>query len=137
MNTFFRMVAWAGLLVFIAGAIISLSTSYTLTSLSVRVGLDFGNYLAFLFGIVGLVLMQIGILISVPRHFWLLSIIAGLFYIASFFDIYLDFPERIRYSQIDIIIELLGVSVLPGLIAIIDGVWLKRTEGKKIIEERP
>jgi hypothetical protein len=59
----------------------------------------------------------------------------GSFYIISFFEVYLNWPGRIRDKQIDFMLYELGLSVLPGLVAIIEGVWLKRIEGKGVTKQ--
>jgi hypothetical protein len=74
------------------------------------------------FGIPGIVLMIIGGIISKPTNFWLASIITGLFYIISFFYAYMHIFE----SRFIFIIEVLSISVLPGLIAVIMGLQLRK-----------
>jgi hypothetical protein len=92
-----------------------------------EIGVDFGHWFAIILGIPGIVLMIIGGILSKPDKFWLASIIAGLLYIASFFEIYLNFPFRIRDRQIETLTGEILISIIPGLAAIIEGIWLKRT----------
>ena len=132
--TFLKLISWIGVGIMAFGAIISFSTSWTIVTDPGRIGVDFGHMFAILFGILGLVFMLAGGLISRPRYFWLGSIIVGSFYIISFFEFYQSWPGRIHDNQIGILLSELGMSVLPGLVAIIEGAWLKRIGGKKIIK---
>jgi len=134
MKTSLKIFTWIGLGIMIFGAIISFSTSWTMVTDPGRIGVDFGHGIAVLFALLGLFFMLIGGLISRPRYFWLGSIIVGSFYIISFFEFYQSWPGRIHDNQIGILLSELGMSVLPGLVAIIEGAWLKRIGGKKIIK---
>lgn len=133
MNTFFKLITWLGIVMFILGTIISFYSSWELLAAEPgEIGVDFGHWFAIILGIPGIVFMIIGGILSKPDKFWLVSIIAGLFYIASFFEIYLYFPFRIRDGQIETLIGEILISIIPGLAAIIEGVWLKRTAMRPI-----
>jgi hypothetical protein len=136
MKTFFKIVAWSGIIIVIIGSIISFSESYILTFISIRIGVDWGHTTAAFLGIIGLVMMITGGVISKPEYFWLGSIIAGSLYILSFFSLYLGFPDRIRDNQSEAILYELGMSVLPGSIMVIEGIWLKIRERKRIANPR-
>ncbi len=127
MKKFLNILAWSGIVLFTVGAIIAFSESWTITFTSTQVGVAFGYLFALFFGIAGLVLIIIGGVISKPKYFWIGCIIAGLFYIISFFSFYIEFPN---YSHIKYLLQEIGISILPGLIAIIEGVWLRRLESK-------
>jgi hypothetical protein len=127
MNIFFKIVSWLGIVIVTIGAIISFITSWIDIWSSIQTGVNFGHYLASIFGIAGLILIIIGGIISKPKYFWLTSVIVGSFYIISFFSLYLDFPDRIHYKQIGYILDKLARTVLPGMIIIIEGIWLKKT----------
>ncbi|MDD3994438.1 MAG: hypothetical protein WCX07_04430 [Dehalococcoidales bacterium] len=132
MKIFLKILAWSGIVLLTVGAIIAFSESWTITFTSLQIGVLFGYWVAFLLGIAGLVLMLIGGLISKPEYFWLASIIAGSLYIISFFSFYIEFPN---YSRIKFLLQDLAISVLPGLIVIIEGIWLKR-QGSKSMTKR-
>jgi hypothetical protein len=127
MKTFFKVLAWLGTGFFILGAIISFYTSWVFFLAEPgEIGVDFGHHFAILLGIPGLVLMLIGGLIAKPHKFWLVCFISGLFYIVSFFEIYLYFPYRIRDGQIEMLLQEIAISILPGLVAIFEGIWMRR-----------
>ncbi len=127
MNTFFKVIAWFGLVLFSLGAIIAFygSTVFLLAEPG-EIGVLFEYMFAMWFGIPGIVLMIIGGIISKPKHFWLASIITGIFYIVSFFYAYIN----ITGSRLVFIIEVLSISILPGLIAVIMGLQLRK-DGQK------
>jgi hypothetical protein len=129
MKPLLKFIAWVGIVLFTVGAIIAFSESWTITFTSAQVGVAFRYWIAFLFGIAGLILMLIGGIISKPEYFWLASIIAGSLYIISFFSFYIEFSN---YSRVGLLLQCLGISILPGLIAIIEGIWLKRLESKSM-----
>ncbi|MDD4924019.1 MAG: hypothetical protein PHF74_04200 [Dehalococcoidales bacterium] len=129
MKLLLKFSAWAGIVLFTVGAIIAFSESWTITFTSAQVGVAFGYWFAFVFSITGLVLMIIGGEISKPKYFWIGCIITGLFYIISFFPFYIEFQN---YSRIGSLLQTIGISVLPGLIAIVEGIWLKRLESKSM-----
>jgi membrane-bound ClpP family serine protease len=131
MKTFFKVIAWFGLVLFTLGAIIAFYGSWVfLLAEPGERGVLFEYMFAMWFGIPGIVLMIIGGIISKPKNFWLASIITGVFYIISFFYAYIHISE----SRFIFIIEVLSISVLPGLIAVIMGIQLKKDE--KNIPER-
>jgi hypothetical protein len=131
MNTFFKFIAWLGIVLFTLGAIIAFYGSWLfLLAEPGEIGVLFEYMFAMWFGIPGIVLMIIGGIISKPKNFWLASIITGVFYIISFFYAYIHIPE----SRFVFIIEVLSISALPGLIAVIMGIQLKQDE--KNIRER-
>ncbi len=129
MNTFFKVIAWFGLVLFSLGAIIAFygSTVFLLAEPG-EIGVLFEYMFAMWFGIPGIVFMIIGGLISKPRKFWLVCIVAGLFYIVSFFEIYLGFPGRIHSGQTGFMLKEISFSILPGLVAILEGIWLRRKD---------
>jgi hypothetical protein len=45
--------------------------------------------IAIIFGVTGVVMMIVGGVITKPKYFWFASITGGLFYIISFFSIYI------------------------------------------------
>ena len=123
MNTFFKFIAWLGIILFTLGAIIAFYGSWTvLLAEPGEIGVLFEYMFAVWFGIPGIVMMIIGGLISKPKNFWLASIITGAFYIISYFYAYIHIPE----SRFIFIIELLSFSILPGLIAVIMGIQLNK-----------
>ena len=127
MNTFFKVIAWIGAALLTLGAIISFWTSWAFFLAEPgEMGVDFGHHYAILLSIPGIVFMIIGGLISKPRKFWLVCIVAGLFYIVSFFEIYLGFPGRIHSGQTGFMLKEISFSILPGLVAILEGIWLRR-----------
>ncbi|MFC1865371.1 hypothetical protein ACFLYB_01490 [Chloroflexota bacterium] len=135
MKTLFMIIAWIGIGIVTFGAMISFWTSWVMVMDSYRIGVDWGHTFGLLFGVLGLVFMLIGGLISKPRYFWLASIIVGSFYIISFFDIYQGLSSRLHDNQIDLLLIELAISVLPGLVAILEGIWLRRSV--KLFKEMP
>ena len=132
MNTFFKFIAWLGVILLVIGATISFYSSWEImTAKPGEIGVDFGHWFAILFGIPGAVMMIIGGIISKPKNFWLASMLAGLFYIISFFQIYAGFPYRIRNGQIGSMLVEISFSVLPGLIPVIMGIQLRKDEKRR------
>jgi predicted MFS family arabinose efflux permease len=126
-KSIFKTIAWIGAILLVIGAVISFYSSWALmTAEPGEIGVDFGHWLAIIFGIPGIVLMIIGGLIAKPKYFWFVSITAGLFYILSFFSMYSQFPD----SQIKYILQTLSFSFLPGLIPVFMG-WQLRNAHKK------
>ena len=122
-NTVFKTVAWVGVILLVIGAIIAFYESWESFSAEPgERGVLFGYMFAMWFGIPGIVLMIIGGLINKPKYFWLASTLAGLFYIISFFYAYIHILD----SNLIHIVEILAISVLPGLIAVIMGWQLKK-----------
>ncbi|MFZ7101026.1 MAG: hypothetical protein ACOWWO_00010 [Peptococcaceae bacterium] len=134
MNTFFKFIAWLGIVLFTSGAIIAFYSSWELLLAEPgEIGVLFGYMFAMWFGIPGIVMMIIGGLISKPKYFWLASIITGSFYIISFFYAYINIFE----SRFISIIEMLSISALPGLLSVIMGIQLKRDEKRGIEMKQP
>ena len=127
MNTLLKVIAWIGVAFFTFGASISFWTSSVMVMDPYSIGVDWGHMFGLLFGVLGLVFMLIGGLFTKPRYFWFISIIVGFLYIISFFSIYQGLPARVRDNQIDILLSDLAISLLPGLVVIVEGIWLKRT----------
>lgn len=127
MNTLLKVIAWIGVAFFTFGALISFWTSSVMVMDPYSIGVDWGHMFGLLFGVLGLVFMLIGGLFTKPRYFWFISIIVGFLYIISFFSIYQGLPARVRDNQIDILFSDLAISLLPGLVVIVEGIWLKRT----------
>ncbi len=126
-KTFFKTVAWVGVLFLFIGAIISFYSSWQLMLAEPgEIGVDFGHWFAIIFGLTSIVLMIIGGLIAKPKYFWFASVTGGLFYIISFFSIYSQFPE----SNIEYILKSLSFSFLPGLIPVFMGWQLKKASDK-------
>jgi hypothetical protein len=131
MNTFFKFIAWLGLVLFTLGAMIAFHGSWVyLLAEPGEIGVIFEYMFAIWFGIPGIVMMTIGGIISKPKYFWLASIIAGLFYIISFFAIYTQFPG----CKIEYILITLSFSILPGLIAVI--MWIKLNKDRLSIQQQ-
>ncbi len=132
MSTFFKIIAWLGLLIFILAIIISFYCSWLMITTPPEEGgaISLWRY-TFLLGVIGLIFMLTGGLISQPRYFWIASAITGIFYIISFFALY---PDLLQHERIKFILQGLGISILPGLIAIIEGIWLKRQESKSVLK---
>jgi hypothetical protein len=138
MNTFFKFIAWLGIILLVIGAIISFYSSWQImTAEPGEIGVDFGHWFAILFGIPGIVMMIIGGIISKPKNFWLVSIVSGLFYIISFFQIYVGFPYRMRAGQIGFMLVEISFSILPGLIPVIMGIQLRKDEKRRQNTQQP
>ena len=127
MKTFQKITAWTGLVIVAIGATISFWNSSIIAADPNWIGIDYGHMFALLLSIIGLLFMLIGGLLSRPKHLWLASIIVGCFYIISFFSMYQYWPTRIDDNQIGSLLSDIAISFLPGLVAIIEGIWLKVT----------
>jgi phosphatidylglycerophosphate synthase len=128
MKTFLKSLAWIGIALFAFGLSLSFYTSWIIAMDPHSVGVSWGHMFGLLFGVLGLIFMLIGGLLSKPRYLWLVSIIVGLLYFVSFFSIYQELPTRIRDNQIGTLFADLAISILPGLVAICEGIWLRITE---------
>jgi len=127
MKTFQKITAWTGLGIVAIGATISFYSSWIIALDPNWIGVDYGHMFGLLLSIIGLLFMLIGGLLSKPKYFWIGSIIVGCFYIVSFFSMYQYWPTRIDDNQIDFLLSEMAISFLPGLVAIIEGMWLKAT----------
>ncbi|MBI2830055.1 MAG: hypothetical protein HYX81_02740 [Chloroflexi bacterium] len=84
-----------------------------------------------LLDIIGLPIMLSGGLVSKPRYFWQASIVIGLLHIASLWGFVLfESFGRLKEGRINLMINELGIAVLPGLIAIGEGIILKQIEAR-------
>jgi hypothetical protein len=134
MNTVFKVIAWLGIVLFTLGAIIAFYGSWvSLLAEPGERGVLFEYMFAMWFGFPGIVMMIIGGIISKPKNFWLASIITGLFYIISFFYAYINIIE----SRFIFIIEMLAISILPGLLSVIMGIQLRKDEKRKQGMQQP
>jgi hypothetical protein len=70
--------------------------------------------------------MLIGGIWGKPKHFWLACIITGSLYIISLFYFYSYLPDRIEHRYVYKIFRDLIFCLLPGLIAILEGIWLRK-----------
>jgi hypothetical protein len=135
MKTFLKILAWTGMAIFIFGAVLSFSDSCELTARG-SFGLAAGHQTAFFLGILGLIFMIIGGLTTRPGHYWSICITAGLFHIISFFEVYIYIATEQIYGQVFYL--LLEMSLIPGAIAIIEGIWLRikenKTSGKQVFD---
>jgi hypothetical protein len=93
-------------------------------------GVDFETPIAWILGGIGAVLMLIGGINSKPKFFWLVCITIGILYVVSFFGNFKEIPERIRYNDLDTVKMYLIYSILPALVCVIEGVFLKISEQK-------
>jgi uncharacterized membrane protein len=84
--------------------------------------------------IIALTLMLIGGLIGRPKYFWPVSIVLGFAYLGTFSPSVQETISRIQHTKpvdIDIFdIQMIVFCILPGLMAIVEGVLL-RTMGRK------
>jgi hypothetical protein len=122
MKTFLKILAWQGMIIFLFGAVLSFVDSYTLTAQG-HFGYAPGHQNAFFLGRLGLVFMLIGGLTTRPNVYWLICIIAGLFHIVSSFEVYIYIAVAQVYEQVPY--YLLATALIPGGIAIIEGIVLK------------
>jgi len=135
MKTFLKIAAWSGMCFFALLVIILFWQSFLIITAEEAGGFLFSPMVALIVSCIGLVPMLAGGLISKPKHFWLICIVVGSLYILSHFYLYLYIPSGIQGGQLDVVLENLAYSVLPGLVAIVEGIWLKRTGGKSMIRE--
>ena len=117
MKTFLKMVAWIGSIIMISGAVIAFRESWILYFRIGHNGVPMTYLVTFWVCLTGLALMLIGGLFSKPRFFWIMCTFAGIFYIASFFYAY---TRGTNWG-----LEEFGIFVVPGLVAILEGIWLK------------
>jgi len=118
MIIFLKVISWLGSGITLSGAVIAFRESWIIYSEHGKIGVAMGYLPAVWLGILGILLMLVGGLLSSPRFFWIACIAIGLLYIVSFFAIYAwdeSFPNMTDLS----------ISVLPGLVAFGEGVWLK------------
>jgi hypothetical protein len=131
MNSFLKRLAWTGMAIFLFGAVLSFLESCALTAQG-HFGYAVGHQNAFFMGLLGLIFMLIGGLTKNPRNFWLICIIAGLFHIASFFEIYIYIALEQGFEHVPS--SLLAIALIPGGIAIVEGIWLKIFDKSAISE---
>lgn len=124
---FFKIIAWLGMCFFILLIAVLFWQSFAAITTEKPIGgLLFCPENAFMLSFIGLIPMLIGGLLGKPKYFWIICIITGSLYIISLFYFYTYLPERIHNGDIYIIFRELFFSVIPGLVAIIEGIWLKR-----------
>ena len=128
MRNFQNVIAWLGVFIMVIGAFFAFRDSAAQPG---QIGVTFGYMFALWFGLGGLALMLAFGLPSKPRFFWFASIAVGLIYIVSFFGMYAHLGERVENNQVDILMTELAMSVLPGLVAIAEGIWLKSRNKKR------
>lgn len=117
MKTFLKTVAWIGSVIMISGAIIAFRESWILYFKLGHNEVPMTYLVTFWICLTGLALMLIGGLFSNPRFFWIMCTFAGVFYIASSFYAY---TRGTNWG-----LEEFGIFVVPGLVAILEGIWLK------------
>ncbi|MDV2990104.1 MAG: hypothetical protein P3T54_08150 [Dehalogenimonas sp.] len=100
MKTALRFAAWGGMLIVISGLVWAFSSSYTLTTTG-QLGSGVGFLMTAVIALLGAVLALVGGFKTQPRFFGVAAIIAGIFYIASFYG-KTDFPVSFLASPFEI-----------------------------------
>ena len=111
MKIFLKVFAWLGAILFLLLEI-----------------LLFGTENAFVFSFIALVPMLIGGIMGKPKYLWITCIITGSLYILSLFYFYSYLPDRIEHGYVYEICRDLIFCLLPGLVVILEGIWLKRKD---------
>ncbi len=108
----------------------ALDTNYTQSFPSVTSetvgGLVISPDSAFTVSFIALVPMLAGGIWGKPRHFWLSCIATGSLYILSLFYFYTLLSYWIEQGYIHTFFRELIFLIPPGLVAIVEGIWLKR-----------
>lgn len=126
MKIFLKVLAWLGasfLLLLIAA---NFTQSFFAITAETVGGLMIGPESAFVFSLIGIIPMLVGGIWGKPKHFWLACIVIGFLYILSLFYFYTHLPYWIEHRYIYVMFKDLIFCLLPGLVAIIEGIWLKR-----------
>jgi hypothetical protein len=126
MKVFLKVLAWlgAGFLLLLIAANFTQSI-FAITAETVG-GLMISPESAFVFSLIGIIPMLIGGITGKPRYFWLACIATGSLYILSHFYFYTLLSYWIEQGYIYTLFRELMFMILPGLVAIIEGIWLKR-----------
>jgi hypothetical protein len=132
MKIFFKVLAWLGAAIFLF--LITLAFIQSFIAITIEPGkggaLFWGPEIAFVSSFIALIPMLIGGIIGKPKYFWIACIITGSLYILSLFYFYTYLPDRIEHGDGYRILRDLIFCLLPGLIAILEGIWLRNKEIK-------
>jgi hypothetical protein len=131
MQNALKVIAWMGLVLLVLAIYTALISSWEMVIDPYSIGTKFGTAFTWILGVSGVIFMLIGGLTSKPKYFPSPSVVIGLLYIVSFFGIMNDWPDRIRGHQYWILTYETVFSILPGLTAIIEGIYLKTRTNKE------
>ncbi|MDD4923898.1 MAG: hypothetical protein PHF74_03560 [Dehalococcoidales bacterium] len=128
MKIFLKVLAWLGVVAFLF--LITLAFIQSFISITIDSGkggaLFWGPEIAFVSSFIALIPMLIGGIMGKPKYFWIACIITGSLYILSLFYFYSYLPDRIEHGHVYEIFKDLIFCLLPGLVAILEGIWLRR-----------
>ncbi len=130
MRVFLKVLAWMGTGFFLLLIIADFTQSFSAITADTVGGLMISTESAFLFSLIGIIPMLVGGIMGKPKYFWLVCIATGSLYILSLFYFYSFLPYWIEHRYIYYIFRDMVFCILPGLVVIIEGIWLKR---KKVI----
>ena len=126
MKIFLKSLAWLGAVFFLLLIAATFTQSVFAITAETVGGLMISPESAFVFSLIGIIPMLVGGIFGKPEYFWLACIITGSLYIISLFYFYTNLPYWIEHRYIYIMSRELIFCLLPGLAAIIEGIWLKR-----------
>lgn len=128
MKIFLKVFAWLAVVAFLF--LITLAFIQSFISITIDSGkggaLFWGPEIAFVSSFIALVPMLIGGIMGKPKYFWIACIITGSLYILSLFYFYSYLPDRIEHGYVYEICRDLIFCLLPGLVTILEGIWLRR-----------
>ena len=138
MKTFLKVIAWIGAgFMFLSILIILdlwLGKEQQTPSPYPMDGVDFSGIIIIPMVIIAFLFMLLGGLIGRPKYFWPVSIALGFAYLGTFSPSVQETISRIQHTKpVDIDtfdIQMIVFCILPGLMAIVEGVLL-RTMGRK------
>jgi hypothetical protein len=127
MKIFLKVLAWLGAVIFLF--LITLSIIQSFIAITIEPGkggaLFWGPEIAFVSSFIALIPMLVGGILGKPKYYWIACIITGSLYILSLFYFYSYLPDRIEHGYVYEIFRDLIFCLLPGLIAILEGIWLR------------
>ena len=123
MKKLFTVLPWIGLLLLAISLPLSFSSSYTAVNTG-ELGSGAGYAVTSIAGIIAVILVLIGWIVAKPRYLWLGALVAGILYIASFYGYYVE-PKIDAWKII--------LALLPGILLVIEGGWLRLSEQKRTL----
>lgn len=145
MKTALKIIAWIGFAVFSLGIIIVLMVTIGSMLNPGQYGVGFAHLYALVLAAICTLLMLVGGIIARPKHFWLLSLISGLLYIAVWSPVtILNLISTIQHTQWDFLIQHgrlfsktwdMLFPLIPGIIIIAEGIWIRWLEHRSMNEQ--
>jgi hypothetical protein len=125
MKKLLKILAWLGLLLVFITLPLSFSSSDTLISTG-ELGTGVGYAITGLASVIAIVLILICGIVTQTRYLWIGTIAAGVLSLISFYGYYIepDFP-----------IHKILIPMAPGILLVVEGIWLKMRQRRRKTEK--